>query len=221
MVNNKQKKAFSCFIGLFFSITLSFLLASSTTVAAQQDNWGAPTVQVLQKEGKWIIKGLKNRIELNPSDLQMTVHTPSQRWSMIPSFSGDLIVENSGARLSLRLADAGKKEISSYQTGFKTGIKIDLEDFASKDKKLDVQIQLFICLEGEDEELVCELIAIEKNTTVLECFWPQAVADDCFDYTVVPFMQGMLLAKDWAEKVWLYNTVSYAVSYTHLRAHET
>jgi hypothetical protein len=209
MVNKRQKKAFSLSIGLLFTITQSFLLLGSTAMAAQQDNWGAPKVQVLQEEGKWIIKGLNNRIEVNPSDLQMTVHTPIQRWSMIPSFSGDLIVENSGERLSLRLADVGKKEISSYQTGFKSGIKIALENFASKDKKLDVQIQLFICLEGEDEELVCELIAAEKITTVLECFWPQTVADDCFDHTVVPFMQGMLLPRDWAKKVWLYNTVTY------------
>ncbi|MCP4609710.1 MAG: hypothetical protein GY845_13455 [Planctomycetes bacterium] len=208
MVNNKQKKTFSLLLGLLFIIQFLFL-SSSFVSAAQQDNWGAPKVQVLKEEGKWIIKGLKNRIEVDSSDLQMTVHTPSQRWSMIPSFSGDLIVENSGERLSLRLADAGKKEISSYQTGFKSGIKIALEDFVSKDKKLDFQIQLFICLEGEDEELVCELIAAEKNTTVLECFWPQGVADDCFDYTVVPFMQGMLLPRDWAEKVWLYNTVTY------------
>ncbi|MBC8472702.1 MAG: hypothetical protein H8D56_24840 [Planctomycetes bacterium] len=209
MVSKKQNTTLPFLSRLLFSISMLFFLLSSTTYAAQQDSWGAPKVQVVQEEEKWIIKGLKNRIELNPSDLQMTVYAGSRRWSMIPSFSGDLIVENSGERLSLRLADAGKKEILSYQTGFKTGVKIGLEDFASQDRKLDVQIQLFICLEGEDEELVCELIAAEKNTTVLECFWPQAVADDCFDFTVVPFMQGMLLSKDWAEKVWLYDTVSY------------
>jgi len=134
MVNKRQKKAFSLSIGLLFIITLCFFPADSTTSAAQQDNWGSPKVQVLQEEEKWTIKGLKNRIELNPSDLQMTVYAGSRKWSMIPSFSGDLIVENSGVRLSLRLADAGKKEISSYQTGFKTGIKIALEDFAFKDK---------------------------------------------------------------------------------------
>ena len=209
MISKRQKKAFSLSVGLLFTISLSFFLSGSATLAVQQDNWGAPIVQVLNEKEKWTIKGLKNRIELNPSDLQMTVHTPSQRWSMIPSFSGDLIVENSGTRLSLRLADAGKKEISSYKTGFKTGIKISLVDFVTKNKKLDIQIQLFICLEGEDDELVCELIATERNTTVLECFWPQAVAEDCFDYTVVPFMQGMLLPRDWAKRVWLYNTVTY------------
>lgn len=209
MLNKKQNKAFSNFMVLLFIITLSFLVSDTTTSAVQQEEWGSPKVQVLQEEGKWMIKGLKNQITLNPPDLQMTVHTPGQRWSMIPSFSGDLIVEDSGERLSLRLADTGKKEISKYQTGFKTGIKIALKDFAFKGKKLDLQIHLFVCLEGEHEELVCELIADEKNTTILECFWPHAVSDDCFDYTVVPFMQGMLLPKDWARKVWLYNTVSY------------
>jgi len=203
--------------GLLFLVPMYVFLADSATLAAEsvpvqaadQNNWGAPKVQVFQREGKWIIEGQRNRIELNPSDLQMTVYTQRQTWSMIPSFRGDLIVENSGARLSLRLADAGKKEISPYQTGFKTGIKIALENFVYGDKKVDVQISLFICLEGEQEELVCELIATEKTATVLECFWPQAVSNNCFDYTVVPFMQGMLLGKDWPKKVRLYNTVCY------------
>jgi len=204
-------------VGLLFLVPMYVFLADSATLAAEsvpvqaanQNNWVAPNVQVFQREGKWIIEGQRNRIELNPSDLQMTVYTRRQTWSMIPSFRGDLIVENSGTRLSLRLADAEKKEISPYQTGFKTGIKIALEEFARKDIKVDVQISLFICLEGEQEELVCELIATEKTATVMECFWPQAVSNNCFDYTVVPFMQGMLLGKDWPKKVRLYNTVSY------------
>ena len=197
-------------VGLLFLVPICVLPTDSATLqAANQDDWGAPKVQVLQGKGKWTIEGQKNRIELNPSDLQMTVYARGQTWSMIPSFPGDLIVENSSERLSLRLADAEKKEVLPYQTGFKTGIKIALEDFAYKDGKLDVQILLFICLEGEQEELVCELKATEKTATILECFWPQAVSNNCFDYTVVPFMQGMLLPKDWPKKVRLYDTVSY------------
>ena len=239
MVNIRQNNTLFLFgivrsrttlFGLLFLVPMYVFLADSATLAAarvpvqaaNQNNWGAPKVQAFQREGKWIIEGQRNRIELNPSDLQITVYTQRQTWSMIPSFRGDLIVENSGARLSLRLADAGKKEISPYQTGFKTGIKIALEYFAhlplrltsqdvaaGKDIKIDVQISLFICLEGEQEELVCELIATEKTATILECFWPQAVSNNCFDYTVVPFMQGMLLGKDWPKKVRLYNTVCY------------
>jgi hypothetical protein len=219
MIKKKQKKAlFLCrvfndmkvpFLRLFSIISIFIFIVDLNTLAAEQEDWGAPKVQVLKEDGKWIIKGIKNRIELNPSDLRMTIHAGSRRWSMIPSFSGDLVVDNLGEQLSLRIADASKKEISSYRTGFKTGIKIGLEDFDSKEKEVDLQIQLFICLEGKDEELVCELTATEKTATILECFWPYAIVDDCFDHTVVPFMQGMLLPKDWPKKVWLYNTVSY------------
>lgn len=197
-------------VGLLLLVLIYVFLTDSATLgAANQDDWGAPKVQVLQRQGKWTIEGQRNRVELNPSDLQMTVYARGQTWSMIPSFPGDLIVESSGARLSLRLADAGKKEISPYQTGFKTGIKIDLAGFIHKDEKVDLQILLFICLEGEQEELVCELIATEKTATILECFWPQAISNNCFDYTVVPFMQGMLLGKDWPKKIRLYDAVSY------------
>lgn len=190
-------------------VLLSIISFCSRTTAVNQTETGIPKVQVQQEGGKWIISGLKNRIELNPSDLQMTVHAQGQTWTMIPSFSGDLAVENSGARLALRLADAGRKEITPYDTGFKTGLKIVLTDFNHKDTRIDLQISLFLCLEGEQEELVCELIAVEKTATVLECFWPQAIAEDSFDSTVVPFMQGMLLPKDWPKKVWLYDTVCY------------
>jgi hypothetical protein len=198
-------------VEILFLALLCACSRGSTALAAQaaQDDWGAPKVQVRQEDGKWIISGLKNRIQLNPSDLQMIVHAQGQTWTMIPSFSGDLAVENSGARLALRLADAGKKEITPYDTGFKTGLKIVLTDFNHKDTRIDLQISLFLCLEGEQEELVCELIAVEKTATVLECFWPHAIAEDSFDSTVVPFMHGMLLPKDWPKKVWLYDTVCY------------
>lgn len=194
-----------------FAIVLPLCPTGSVVdaVEATQDDWGCPQVQVLQQKGKWTISGQKNQIQLDPSDLQITVHAQDDTWSMIPSFPGDLVVENSGARLSLRLADAGKKEILPYRTGFKTGCKIALADFVHNDTKIDLQISLFTCLEGKQEELVCELIAAEKTTTIMECFWPQAVADSSFDSTVVPFMQGMLLPKDWPKKVWLYNTVCY------------
>ncbi len=207
MVNANKIASFA---KLSFLASLLVLSTNSRVPAAQdQDDWGAPKVQVSQEQGRWIVKGLRNRFELDPSDLQMTVSAAGRAWSMVPSSGGDLIVENAGERLSLRLADAGKKEVSPYQTGFKSGLKIALEEFAGGEKKLDLQLALFACLEGPQEDLVCELVAAERNTAVLECFWPRAVADECFDHTVVPFMQGMLLPKTWPEKVRLYDTMCY------------
>ncbi|MEE9402646.1 MAG: hypothetical protein V3V47_05540, partial [Desulfobacteria bacterium] len=91
MVNIRQNNTLSLFeivrsrttlFGLLFLVPIYVFLADSTTLAAKsvpvqaanQNNWGAPKVQVFQREGKWIIEGQRNRIELNPSDLQMTVY---------------------------------------------------------------------------------------------------------------------------------------------------
>jgi hypothetical protein len=204
-----NKNIFMVCVKLLALISALWMNAYLYAATASQDDWAAPCVKVQQEETRWIVEGLKNRIEVQISDLQTTVRTTSRTWSMIPSFSGDLIIENSGQRLSLRLADASNKLITPYHTGFKSGLKITLAGFTHKEKEIDVKIDLFVCLEGKQEELVCELIASEKAATVIECLWPHAVANDCYDVTVVPFMQGMLLPKDWPRKVWLYNTMSY------------
>ena len=106
MVKTKQKKVevgsqnldiCSPFSVLYLFLVLPFIFltgspasashdasrGSRMVVAAEvsQDNWGAPKVQVFQKQEEWIIKGLKNRIVLNTSDLQMTVSAEDQTWS--------------------------------------------------------------------------------------------------------------------------------------------
>ncbi len=176
---------------------------------AAQDDWGAPDVRVLQEEGKWIIQGARTRVEFDPCDFGMVVHAQGRRWAMAPSVPGDLTVEASGRRHTLRLADADTREISPYRTGFKTGLLVTLCDSRPQGAALDLKLTLSICLEGRQEELVCELIATEGNASVLECLWPGAIAEESFDGTVVPFMQGMLLPKDWPQKVWLYDTMCY------------
>jgi len=180
-----------------------------TEAAGTQDDYGSPAVQVAQGQGTWIIRGSKTSVELNPATLQMTIQSGGITWSTIGSSGGDLLVAASGRNLPLRLADAGKRSVSAYRTGYKTGVKISLSDFRQEGTEIDVGIDLFACIEGTQEELVCEVIAREKGAAVLECAWPPTPAADSFDATVVPFMQGMLLPKSWPKQVWLYDTMSY------------
>ena len=65
----------------------------------------------------------------------------------------------------LRLTDAGKISVAPYDTGYKTGVKIRLEDFRhqgllNQGRELDLALVLTVCLEGKDEELVCDAAAI-------------------------------------------------------------
>lgn len=174
-----------------------------------QDDYGQPAVKVSEEQGSWSIRGTKTRVDLNPATLQMTIHAGDRTWATVPSFDGDLIAEASGKTYSLRLANAGERRVSRYETGFETGMRVSLGDFRKDGAAIGVKIDLLVCLEGLREELVCELIAQEKEAKVLECSWPPAIAADSFDATVVPFMQGMFLPKTWPKQVWLYDTLCY------------
>ncbi|MEN6578394.1 MAG: DUF5696 domain-containing protein [Phycisphaerales bacterium] len=197
---------------LFLRFVLILLCTTSlawSEAAQTQSDYGSPAVEVTEKEGMWTIRGTKTRVELNPATLQMTIQAGDSTWSTVASSGGDLLVESSGKGLSLCLADAGRRTVSAYRTGFKTGVKVSLGEFRQEGTSIDVGIDLFMCLEGTDQELVCELIAREKGAQVLECAWPPAPAESSFDATVVPFMQGMLLPKSWPKQVYLYDTMSY------------
>ena len=68
----------------FVLICTASLCLSARAAEVKQDNWGHPNVKVMQDQGKWIIQGARQRVQLNPSDLQITVKTQACTWSMIP-----------------------------------------------------------------------------------------------------------------------------------------
>ncbi len=196
---------------LLYWISCLIVLSPSLAFAVEttQDDYGAPAVEVKQEADRWILQGRRSRVEIYPADLHMTLSAGGRTWSTVASFKGDLVAESNGKAYALRLADAKRAEVSPYHTGFKSGVKIALRGFAHEGTEIDLSVALFACLEGPQEDLVCELVADESRSQVLECFWPPALTDSSFDTTIVPFMQGMLLPKDWAQRVYLYDTMSY------------
>lgn len=165
------------------------------------------TISVRYENDKWIITGQRRVISLSRPNLEMTIKAGPLKWLMLPANDNDLTVEAEGKRLSLSFMNAGKMEFSPYETGFKTGVKIVLRDFRQNGKLLDIELRLFVCLEGSSEELICELVAIEGATTVKECRWPKCFEPQSVNFTVIPFMQGMLLPRDWPRKVRSYKSL--------------
>ena len=88
---------------LILSLVLSFV-SLAWAVEATQDDYGAPAVEVRQEDGRWVVQGRRSRVEVNPSDLQMTLGAGGRTWSTIASAAGDLIVEADGKTYALRLA---------------------------------------------------------------------------------------------------------------------
>lgn len=188
---------------------VQMICCGATAADAPQTDWGKPKVEVKQDGDQWVLQGQRLTVSIRSSDLAIQVKDQGTLWSLEGSTPGDLTAGVWGQTIALRLADAKKIEIAPYETGFKTGVKIRLSEFIHQEKPIEVRLQLLVCLQTPDEDLVCELIAEEDNAVVKECRWPGVFVPAEVDATVVPFMQGMLLPKDWSKQVYLYDTLSY------------
>src|SRR3954452_1011311 len=146
------------------AITLSLLLVSDvrsqTKQAASQPlpraEWGAPEVTVTRAGDRWTIAGKKQTVTLNASTLALEIKSGPTTWAMVPSGANDMLVKSRGEEFPLRLADAKHIAIEPYDTGFKTGVKITLGDWPHDGQVLDAKLYLTVCLEGKDEDLICD-----------------------------------------------------------------
>jgi hypothetical protein len=178
-----------------------------------REEWGAPMVNVSRAEGKWIIAGKKNKVMLNESDLALSLQAGPATWAMVPSSAKDMLVRSRGEEFHLRLADARKIEIESYDTGFKTGVKISLGEWRSngllnKGAEIDLRLFLTVCLEGKDEELVFDIAAAEREAILRQLDWPTALDAREIDHTLLSNGRGNLLPRNWPKEFYPIRTIT-------------
>lgn len=178
-----------------------------------RDQWGAPLVDVSHTNGKWIIAGKKNKFTLNESDLAIKIEAGTNVWNLVPSTAKDLLVRSGGEDFYLRLADARKIVITKYDTGFKTGIKINLGEWRSSGLKnrgaeLDLGLTITICFEGKDEELVFDISASENEAKIRQLDFPTALDAGTVDFTVLSNGRGNLLPRNWNKEYYPIRTIT-------------
>ncbi|WP_166437267.1 DUF5696 domain-containing protein [Niastella caeni] len=150
-------------------------------------------IEVTNTNGVWAITGKKQILTFKESDLSIRIKAGNTNWNMVPSGSNDLIVKRNGKEFTVRLADAGKRNVEKYSPGFKTGVLITLENW----KGTDCKLYLTLALEGPDEDLVFDVAAEEKQTVVRQLNWPTALDGSAVDYTVLSNVRGVLLPRNW------------------------
>jgi photosystem II stability/assembly factor-like uncharacterized protein len=173
---------------------------------------GSPSVRISREGTIWRLRGARTDVKIDLDTLRLSASTPSAAWTTRPSFDGDLKLGDAMGRElgATRLASAARKTAARYRTGSQTGIKISLAGFrAANGPEVEAPIDLFVGLEGRDEDLVCRILAVDGDARVRELLWPASFEPGAFASTVVPFMQGMLLPKDWPRAVRLYDSLSY------------
>ncbi|HZJ46315.1 MAG TPA: DUF5696 domain-containing protein [Pyrinomonadaceae bacterium] len=178
-------------------------IALSTGLRAQQlprEEWGAVPVSVSHSGTNWVIAGKTNRVTLNETSLALTIQSGPVHWKMMPSQPGDMLVRSKDTPLSLRLADAKTILIVPYDAAFKTGVKISLSGWQHDGPQLDLELFLTICLEGRNEEVVFDLVANERDTTLRQLDWPGALDAHDVDYTLLSNGRGTLLPRNWPKQ---------------------
>ncbi len=150
-------------------------------------------IKVTNTNGAWTIAGKKQIVTFKESDLSVRIRVGNVHWDMVPSSVNDMIVKRNGKEFAVRLADAGKREVTNYNPGFKTGIMITLENW----KGTDCRLYLTLALEGPDEDLVFDVAAEEKQTVIRQLNWPTALDGNEVDYTVLSNVRGVLLPRTW------------------------
>lgn len=183
---------------------------ASRTLAQQlpRAQWGAPDIKVSQSNAKWTIAGKRNTVTVNESDLAIRVQARDAVWQMLPSSTKDMLVRTSGADAYLRLADAPEKNITRYDTGFKTGVKIVLSGWRRQRQNLDLTVVLTVALEGKDEEIVFDAVAQEHDAVVRTLDWPAAIDARDVDYTLLSNGRGTLLPRTWPKEYYPIRTIT-------------
>jgi hypothetical protein len=188
-------------------------MAAATTLSESPGAHNARHDVLVRRDGRWwVISGAKRAATLEEDSLRVTIESEGLRWVAEQPADHDLVLESAGRRVGVSLAGAARREISPYETGARRGVRIALEGWsaAGVDSSADgLRIELFLCMETPDEELVAEVVVSRERTHVAELTWPGSFTPESFDHTVVPFMQGMLLPKGWPDEVRLYDSMSY------------
>jgi hypothetical protein len=184
-----------------------------TATAAERAGFetnGSPRITV-QREGDnvWSIQGQRTALRVEGAGLGLTARVSGHLWHIEGSSPDNLRVRTGSKSTTLGLGQARRIEFEPYRTGYSAGVKVSLGDFADGTNRLDLALTLLITLEGPGEDIVGEILAAEGETRLRELRWPGVVASNSFDATVVPFMQGMFLPKNWPAKTRLYDTLSF------------
>lgn len=150
--------------------------------------------ELVETSDAWSMKAENLAITLKKEDLALRVDTPSAMWEFAPCERRD--IEFRGPSASL--LDARKREVQAFHTGYSSGVAVSLSDFPSQP-----DFTLHLCINLTGMEMVAEVAAEETGRVLRAVNWPKPIelGNGPGDFSVIPFMQGMLLPGNYAKPI--------------------
>ena len=136
-----------------------------------------------------------------PKDLRNVQFSNKTDWEL-SSAASSMKIAKGDKRLDVSFSDAKNRHATWEEFGAVGGWRICLDGFAKDDVELKLGVVLFIGLDWQTNDILLEFRALEnQEERVKECRWPGGFAKDDVETTVLPFMQGMLIPKDWPREI--------------------
>ncbi|MBO7092056.1 MAG: hypothetical protein J6W23_09725, partial [Victivallales bacterium] len=138
---------------------------------------------------------------LIPKDLRTVQFSRKTNWEL-SSAASSMLVAKDGRKIDVMFSDAKNRCATWEECGAIGGWRICLDGFAKDNVELKLGIVLFIGMDWQTSDILLEFRALEnQEERVKECRWPGGFANDCVATTVLPFMLGMLIQKDWPREI--------------------
>lgn len=143
----------------------------------------------------WSLSTPQLKAVWDKDDFVIRFATEKAKWELLPSDKKDF--EAGGKTFSL--IDAASRTVEEFRTGYSVGMRMKLCEFPDAEG-----LVIYLCLHVVDGEAVFEISAIEESAKITSMHWPKPVrfeSKSATDYSVIPFMQGVLMPANWPNKL--------------------
>jgi len=153
-------------------------------------------------ENGWSLAAAGRRLTL-PKDLSfLSFQDGDLSWKMSCRNGAMLLKNGDGKAVEANFSDCCDMESKWYEYGALGGYFFTFKGFAKDGVSFDITVRLYVALNWQTGDIQLKVLADEPGSDRLAEFrWPGGFEADCTDNTVMPYMQGMLLPKNWEREI--------------------
>ncbi len=166
---------------------------AETPEALQADH----LITVQNHDGLWKIATDGLAVDWNEKTLDLTVMKEGEVWDFLAP--APMVIRHNQKDYSLDLNAALERIAVPESYAGVSGVKIRLQNWIADGVPIDLAVTLFVGIDWTAGDVVIEIRPDEKNDSIREVHYPGPVDAESADGTVIPFMQGVYIPRNWPQ----------------------